>query len=456
MWHKMLNLNLINSNSIQSFIMKHYTYLKPFILALFCIFISFCALATPPQNAASNEYILVVEGYDWGPAVSKVILELDTKTSAVDLKDYTVSVERSSDCVEIPAAQKSGSRSIVYAYISDSQGNRIQEGTNITLVLSVAPNLPIGSPFQYSTKGTCRGNQWVKYDLTITDTKTNKVWNKEKSRIRPLIDDFDLTGKYEYEAGKTMSYAVFSPKKKAGKSPLIIWLHGGGEGGYDPTIPLLGNKAANYASDELQAYFGGAYVLSPQCPGAWMHDKDGKTQPGSGEDIYNVGLMALIKDFVAKHSDIDPKRIYIGGCSNGGYMSLKLILKEPTYFAAGYISALAYQSQYITDQQISSIKHVPIWFVHSKDDNTTKPEQTVVPVYERLKKAGAKNLHFSYYDHVTDLSGFYGGANYYYTGHWSWIYSHANTAKLDYDGKPVMLNGRPVTIMEWMAAQIKK
>jgi predicted peptidase len=137
-------------------------------------------------------------------------------------------------------------------------------------------------------------------------------------------------------------------------------------------------------------------------------------------------------------------------------MALKLILNEPNYFAAGYISALAYQSQYITDKQINSIKNVPIWFIHSKDDGTTVPDKTVVPVYNRLKTAGAKNVHFSYYDHVTDLSGFFGAENYYYAGHWSWIYSHVNHAKVDFDGSPVKLNNRPVTIMEWMAAQSKK
>ena len=187
-----------------------------------------------------------------------------------------------------------------------------------------------------------------------------------------------------------------------------------------------------------------------------MHDKDGKMQSGNGEDVYNTGLMALIKDFINKHPGIDKKRIYIGGCSNGGYMSLKLILKEPSYFAAGYISALAYQSQYISDAQMNSIKNVPIWFIQSKDDKTTDPLTTGVPVYERLKKAGAENVHFSFYNHVTDLSGFFGGENYYFNGHWSWIYSHANQSHTEYDGSEVLLNGKPTTLMEWMAAQAKK
>ncbi|MFN8348240.1 MAG: prolyl oligopeptidase family serine peptidase [Spirosomataceae bacterium] len=409
----------------------------------------------PGIGAATGDYTLVVEGFDWGPAVSKVILELDAPASAADFKDFNVAVTRSSDCATIPDNLKSGNRHVVFAYVSDAKGNRTKEGNHITLVLSVAPNQPITSPFQYSTAGTCRGNQWVKYLLTVTDTKTNKTWNKEKNRLMPLTDDFDLSGKYPYEPGKTMSYAAFTPKNKSSKTRLIIWLHGGGEGGTDPTIPLLGNKATNYASADLQSYFGSAYVLVPQCPGAWMHDKEGKMQPGSGEDVYNQGLMALIKEYVNSHPDIDRKRIYVGGCSNGGYMALKLILKDPAYFAAGYISALAYQSQYITDAQLNSIKHVPIWFVHCKEDATTKPELTVVPVYERLIKAGAKNVHFSFYDHVVDLSGFFGGDNYYYNGHWSWVYSHVNHAKLDYNGQPVRLNGRPVTIMEWMAAQKK-
>jgi poly(3-hydroxybutyrate) depolymerase len=406
--------------------------------------------------SASNEYTLVVEGYDWGPNASKVILHLDVKDTLVDFKNFTVSVDRSSDCSIVPEAQKSGSRTVVYAYMSDAQGKRVKEGMYATLVLAVAPNMPLALPIQYSPSGKCRGNNWIDYKLTITNTKTNAVWNKETKRIRPILDDFDLSGKYEYEAGKTMSYGFFKPKTRSQNIPLIIWLHGGGEGGTDPSIAIIGNKVINYASDDIQSYFGGAYVLAPQCPGAWMHNKEGVMQPGSSEDVYNVGLMALIKDFVNKHPDIDKKRIYVGGCSNGGYMSLKLILKDPNYFAAGYISALAYQSQYITDAQMNSIKNVPIWFIQSKDDPVTIPATTVVPVYERLKKAGAKNVHFTFYDHVIDLSGFYGGDNYYFNGHWSWIYSHTNHSRLGYDGKPVLHNGKPVTIMEWMAGQSKK
>jgi len=429
---------------------------KTLFLFLICFLILPISSAIGKQGTTiqNGEYTYVVEGYDWGPAVSKVILSADETVSAVNMADFVVYVERSSECGEIPADYARGKRNVIYAYVSDEKGNRVDQGNHITLVLYVAPNLPLSSPFQYYRSETCSGNKWVDYKMTITNTVTGNAWTKETGRIMPLIDRFDLSGSFS-QGNITMSYASYKPQTKNAKSPLIIWLHGGGEGGIDPTIPLLGNRAANYASDDIQVYFDGAYVLAPQCPSRWMDAGNGTSTSGQTDDIYFEALMALIKKYVSENPGIDAKRIYVGGCSNGGYMSMRLLLEYPAYFAAGYISALAYQSQYISDAQIQSIKNLPIWFVQSEDDRTTVPESTVVPVYQRLMAAGAKNVHFTYYKHVTDITGFYGGENYLYNGHWSWVYLHANKCINDFNGSPVKLNGRPVTVMEWMAAQSK-
>lgn len=404
---------------------------------------------SPPKG---GKYTIVVEGYDWGAGVSKVVLSLDEKVSKADASRYAVSVKRSTPCVEIPADQAAGERVVIDAYVSDARGQRADEGTNVTLVLAVAPQWPISSPLHYVRNEKCRGNQWVDYAVTVTEKASGRVWNEAAGRISPIVDRFDLSGTFEHE-GVKLTYAHFAPAAAGRKAPLIIWLHGGGEGGTDPTIPLLANKATSYASEEIQAIFGGAHVLVPQTPGAWMQNRAGEMTGGREDDIYNVALMALIKEFVASRPAIDPSRIYVGGCSNGGYMALRLILKDPGYFAAGYISALAYRSQYLSDEQIRSIAHVPIWFVHSADDGTTRPDVTVLPVYQRLKAQGAKGVHLSYYDHVVDVTGFLGGKDHRYNGHWSWIYSHANHCRRDFDGQPVTVGGRPVTIMEWLAAQ---
>ena len=420
------------------------------LLSMMCSTMTF--YAKDNNSKPTGSYRQVIEGFDWGPAINKVILSLDDTTSYVSPGDYLVLASRKSSVGEIAKEQSSGQRNVVFAYVSDERGDKVKTGKYITLVLAVGPNLPIGSPIQYF-RG--KGNQWIDYQLSIINNKTQQVWDNSIGKIMPIVDQFNLQGKYTHSEKLTMSYASYTPKTKKEKSPLIIWLHGGGEGGIDPTIPLLGNKAANYAADEIQSVFEGAYVLVPQCPGAWMHNSQGVTTHGKENDIYNEGLMALIREYVKSNPKIDASRIYVGGCSNGGYMALKLILLYPDYFAAAYISSLAYQSQYISDQELVKIKKVPIWFVHSKDDATTIADQTVVPVYKRLIAAGAKNVHFTFYDHVYDVTDFFGGKGYQYNGHWSWVYLHKNLPRTDFDGSPVMVNGKPASIMEWLAAQKK-
>lgn len=429
--------------------------MKNYSLFFFLLFFFACKTNAPVTNenlTAPNSYTLIVEGYDWGPAANKVILPMNKTVTSFQKEEYKISVTKIAKCNNEEQEPIVGERVITNAYVSDAQGNKIKNGRHLSLELLVGPVLGISSPMQYVP--SCSRNVWTDYKMEITNTTTDQIWNHEADRIHPLIDQFDLTGKFTHQE-VTLSYADFTPTKQQSKSPLIIWLHGGGEGGSDPTIPLLANKAANYASPEIQSYFEGAYVLVPQSPTFWMDRGNGEYTRGDVNDMYNESLMALIKDYVATHPNIDEDRIYLGGCSNGGYMSLKLMLLHPDYFAASFPSALAYHAIHITDEQIESVKNMPIWFIHSKDDPVTKAEETVVPVYERLRAAGAENVHCSLYDHVTDITGLYGGEDFKYLGHFSWIYSHANHCTLDYDGQPVLLNGQPTSVMEWLAAQSK-
>ncbi|TDQ18511.1 prolyl oligopeptidase family protein [Algoriphagus boseongensis] len=425
-----------------------------FSIALLLFLSVFLVQAKENPFAAPGNYKLIVEGFDWGPAVSKVVLSLDQPMADANANDFEIYVSRSSSLGELPEAVRNGKRTVLFTYPSDANGTRMAEGKFLTLVLAVSPNNPIASSMQYMRIGSRAANNWIDYQMTVVHSKSGKIWNESNGILQADLKEFDLTGKFTH--GKvSLTYGSFAPKNVSGKAPLIIWLHGGGEGGTDPSIALLGNKAYNYASPEIQVLFGGAYVLAPQTPTFWMDAGEGMTR-GQVNDIYNEAVFALIQDFVAKNPGVDPTRIYVGGCSNGGYISLKLIFEHPDYFAAGYISALAYNNEFVTDQMIQKIKNVPIWFVHAKNDPTTKAPETVIPIYDRLKQAGAKNVYLSLYDTVHDITGLFGGEDFRYNDHWSWIYSHANVARLDRDGSPVMLNGKPVSIMEWMAAQKKK
>jgi hypothetical protein len=269
-------------------------------------------------GANGNGYITVVSGYDWGPAVNKVILPLSASVTTANGANYSVAVERTADGVEMQAGESIGDREVIYAYVSDEDGNLTESGNHVTLTLFVGPDHVLGSPIKYVRRDNRGSNVWINYKMTIKDSAN--MWNSESGRIHPGLDKFDLEGSFKYN-DITMSYASYAPEAKNGKSPLIIWLHGGGEGGSDPSIPVIANKAVNYVSEDIQELFGGAFVLVPQSPTFWMQSASGEYTRGNVDDIYNEALMELIKAYVARNLNIDQNRIYVGGCSNGGYMS---------------------------------------------------------------------------------------------------------------------------------------
>ena len=90
-----------------------------------------------------------------------------------------------------------------------------------------------------------------------------------------------------------------------------------------------------------------------------------------------------------------------------------------------------FQVSMISDEDILKLKDLPIWFTHA---------------------------HFTYWDKVLDHTGTQKNADgtpFEYIGHWSWIPMLNDECVLDYDGKPVMTDGKETPILEWMAAQKK-
>ena len=116
-----------------------------------------------------------------------------------------------------------------------------------------------------------------------------------------------------------------------------------------------------------------------------------------------------------------------------------------------------FQVSMISDEDILKLKDLPIWFTHAKTDPVVVPDDFVVPTYERLAKVNP-NAHFTYWDRVLDHTGTQKNADgtpFEYIGHWSWIPMLNDECVLDYDGKPVITDGKETPILEWMAAQKK-
>lgn len=405
----------------------------------------------------SVPYNKVEEIFDWGAATTKVVLDIGftVPKDVVSNDTFSVHVTRSDSRVIENPLLEAGIRPVVDVYPSDEKGDSMDNGKYLTLEMLVGPTESLGSPLNYYN----RSNAWIDCEYSITQEKpistdslmiTGIKAEKLGKQFRLGVDDFSL-GSYTYNDAKwgeiTLGYAAFKPET-AGNRPLIIWLHGGGEGGTDATIPLSANKSVNLASEEIQEIFGGAYVLVPQTPTRWMDDGTGESMHSPGA-MYTHSLKYLIDQYVADNPGVDTNRIYLGGCSNGGYMTIDLLLDYPEYFAAAYPVCEGMHDVELTDSDIETLKKTPMWFTTAATDRTLPAPANTVGTYDRLVKAGDERVLLTYYRDIHDLSGKYfdeEGNPYEYNGHWSWIHVYNNENTLIIDGKET-------TIMEWLADQ---
>lgn len=267
----------------------------------------------------------------------------------------------------------------------------------------------------------------------------------QKKKIKDYKTGFHIQGKIvdeeadKFVAAKSKSgvnYQYFKPANKddGKKHPLIIWFHGNGEGGYKDYRNNVSQKLANrgavaFAEDKTQKIFGGAYVVAPQADDTWYNNYT---------KGYIKSVKAMIDEF-ASENNVDKNRIYIFGASAGGYMSFRMIIEYPDYFAAFSTSAAALDKAAIsggvatTAQDLMKIRNKPLWMVHAQNDPTISYENTSKRVYDVLSKYGAI---LSSYPNVK-----IGETE--YNGHWSWIYSLRN----------MPVNDKGEHLFEWMARQ---
>ncbi|MGN0287599.1 MAG: prolyl oligopeptidase family serine peptidase [Atopobiaceae bacterium] len=239
----------------------------------------------------------------------------------------------------------------------------------------------------------------------------------------------------------------------AGSIPLLVWLHGAGEGGMDPVVTVTGNDVPALSGAHIQsALGGGAYVLVPTCPTYWMDPGDGSMRDDN-QTMYEDALMELVDDFVRGHSGVDRRRIYLGGLSNGGFMTCRILADHPGVFAAGVALCPPWNDALATEQETLRMSQTPLWMVHSADDPIVNPVATSLPTYAHLQRIGAADVHLTYFDHLEDETLTYRdgqGRPLRYLGHFVWVKAYHDAVSTELDGTRVMWDGEPVTLWRWL------
>lgn len=403
------------------------------------------------KAVAVRDVSIVVQGYEWGPGVPKVILHLSGSVTAVTAANFTVTTANVA-------------RRVVTAYPCDMNGKKTADSSNHVAIELATNNTVSGSPFHYNLQ--TRRNEWAAtYEVHITGHFTADGQDVPVSLTQDCINQYlcsdtalfskraDFTGVYRNnhtntDEELTLHLAAYEPENLAGgtPNPLIIWLHGAGEGGKDSDITILGNEVSALAKAPIQSCFTagretGAYVLILTCESYWMDEGDGSVGSGTGTPLYGDILMDAIRFYIASNPDVDTGRIYVGGCSNGAYMAAYAIRNNPTCFAAGYLVCGTYPyyeaarkdgrsdrlsehapAVFVTDEQLQAFSRTPLWFIVSTDDTAVNPAHYTLPLYQALLRAGATNCWLSAFESVkgTDAEGAA------YHGHLSWIYLFNN------------------------------
>ena len=444
---------------------------------------------------------LGVGGYEWGPAVDMLVFKLNGKVKAENLSAemFTASTEVSSFSFETwEMVTTTQVLTVTDAYPCTENGHAAAESEYFAVKFKATYG--VLSPFTYDNN-TAK-NYWTEGDFTVSVAlaEGKKLSVEEETQIKNysafsfsdpisianrVVPSTSGLNKGQYTKGdNTLTYAAYETeemKNDGVKNALVIWLHGAGEGGTDIDLALLGNDVTNLTEEKIQSHFideqsKGAYVLAVQTPTMWMNDGTGEYTT-DGTSMYTEALMGAIKNYAETvNTDVDLDRVYVGGCSNGGFMTMNLLINHGDYFAAAYPVCEAYNDSWITEAQLTALANKNIWFTHAANDTTVAPADFTNATYVRLVKAGAKNVYFSYFQNVVGTddpnaqASWGAGGN--YMGHFSWIYTlqdqctRVQNPALESAGDLaannngggnyiVSVNDEETTLWGWLAAQKK-
>ena len=425
------------------------------------------AASASAQTLKMENQVVRIATYETTASVNLVVVKPEVKLDALDPSAFLV--------------QTNGvERKVKIIYTSDDRGEWTDGGDYLAFGLEVSNERGV-SPFV--SRGMKTWNTAYGVKVALKPGKSIKAGGKKftavecstDNALRNFLSESDFfhrgtfTGPSTGRPGnETLTYGAFEPEalRIDGKqNPLVIWLHGMGEGGTDVSIELMGNEVVSLIRSDIQNHFTteggekGAYVLAVQCPTMWMGTAKGF---GSGNypSLYSDVLKSCIDNYLVQNPDVDPSRIYIGGCSNGGYMTMNMVMRNPGFFAAAYPTCEAFADVNISDAMIQQMANENIWIVQSYDDTTVNPKEYCIPTYKRLMAAGAKNVWISMFESVigTDTPGQK------YMGHFSWVYVFndqvtGSQEQSTADMKPTNNGGGTVSpqgyknLFDWMNAQ---
>lgn len=241
--------------------------------------------------------------------------------------------------------------------------------------------------------------------------KKHTSWTKE--RVPPQIENAvhpPEVIKWKSFDSKTISGYVIKPKTEQGKSPVVIYIHGGPQ--------IIDRPTFNTSDIRLAAYLGITTIHTNirGSSGFGIKYMDADNGAKRGDAVKDI--RALI-DWIEKQPELDASRIYLRGESYGGLIALATTLQEPHRIKAviaeyPLVSVRGYLSQSFIDEfsiteygdpkneelmkkldELSPLNNTerwnktPLFLTRGKLDQRV-PERDVLGLKDQIKETGAE------------------------------------------------------------------
>ena len=195
-------------------------------------------------------------------------------------------------------------------------------------------------------------------------------------------------------------YRLYTPQAE-GPRPMILFLHGGGNGGDD----LITHIAADYGCSQFAQMYPDFYVMAPQAPErdmtaflASFPKMDFAHSDQTGEFGWYRKYLGQICDLIRKmiaEGKVDRRRVYVTGMSMGGAGTIRAMNVGSGLFAAAVPVCPSMTPE--TFNILKGLTHSKVWVATSYVDHTLYRHKYIVDAIMALKDAGNRDAHLTIY-----------------------------------------------------------
>ncbi len=319
--------------------------------------------------------------------ISAVVIDLrkDVLGSSLALDTFTVNALATNPRTGATIAASSGNREISKVYVNTAPvatANPPESGQYLIIEL-----------VWWGTDLALTSNDNTTFEVNYTVTQ-NKAFTANEAEVKPgdltytqrlikneLISQFMRGYIKAPESASATLYNLYAPEATATPTkayPLVVLLHGGGQGSNGSETPLRFQNNLYFAQPEQQAQYP-AYVLIPAAGGWGANELD--------------NLKYLIDKMIAD-GRVDATRIYVTGSSMGGGGTWSFLNRYPDLFAAAMPICAGGT---LSDASVAALRDLPIWGFVTRGDSAGL-FNGIINTVNRLKANGAANTYLTIFE----------------------------------------------------------